>query len=71
MVAFAHDGLTVTVTVTPTSSTPQQPSAGSPHPSAHLPVTGAPVAALLVLAFICVALGAALYRLGKPTHGYR
>jgi hypothetical protein len=70
MVALARDGLTVTVTVTSTSSA-HQPSAGSPHPIAHLPVTGAPFTAFLVLAVLCFTLGTVLCRLGKPTHGYR
>jgi hypothetical protein len=72
MVGFVSDGLTVTVTVTSTTRVPQQPSGGSsPHPAGHLPFTGAPLAALLVLAALCVAFGAVLHRVGKLTNGIR
>ena len=71
MAAFARDGLTVTVTVTSASTRSHQPLAGSPHQNGHLPMTGVPLAALLLLAVVCLSIGAALCRLGKPTHGYR
>ena len=72
MGAYSSDGLTVTVTVTSSTHVPQQPASGpTPQPASHLPFTGAPLVALLVLSVLCVALGAVVHSVGKLTKGVR